>query len=199
MSISILTTTLFFRPISGLPLPYLSPQRASTRHNNGWTLVEVIAVLTILTLLAGTGAPHLSTWLQNTAQSTVFNTLHHLTTFARAKAIKDNDYFTVCASEDQKHCNGQWNKTLIVFNDTNQNETVDSDETLFRTLSFPKSTPCLQWNAGARKTYLQFKPSGATNGTAGHFRFCDTSANSSQQSLVVSFSGRTSIRKLSAR
>ncbi|MEE8056237.1 MAG: GspH/FimT family pseudopilin [Pseudomonadales bacterium] len=171
-----------------------NPSNISSTH--GWTLIELITVLAVFILLTGIGTPNLNKWLQHQTESTVFNTLYHLCVFARTLAVKENHYLTLCASEDLKHCGGPWNKTIIVFSDFNKNETVDENEQLFRAITLPKTTPCLEWNASAHRQYLQFKPSGATNGTAGHFKFCDTVINAIQKKIVVSFNGRTSLKSL---
>ena len=162
----------------------------------GLTLIELIAVLAVLMLLTGIGFPNLNRWLQYQAESTVFNTLHHLCVFARTRAVKENSYLTLCASEDLKHCGSPWNTTIIVFSDINKNETVDSNERLFKAVTLPETTPCLEWRAGSKRQYLQFKPSGASNGTAGHFRFCDSVNSSVRKKVVVAFSGRTSLKSL---
>ncbi|MFA7552723.1 MAG: GspH/FimT family pseudopilin [Spongiibacteraceae bacterium] len=175
------------------PITPLAKKSAALR---GFTFIDLLTTLSIFMVITFLGIPNFSAWLQRQAQSTVFDTLHHLSTFARTKAVKENTYLTLCASHDNVNCTGEWNKTIIIFSDPNKNETVDGDERLFKVLTLPKSTPCLLWNAGAQRQYLQFKPSGAINGTAGHFRFCDSVNNSIETRLVISFNGRTSLKSL---
>lgn len=162
----------------------------------GFTFIDLLTALSVFMVVTCIGIPNLHHWLQRQAQSTVFDTLHHLSTFARTKAVKENTFLTLCASHNNLTCNGDWNKTIIIFNDPNKNETVDAGERLFKVMALPDSTPCLQWNASAHRQYLQFKPSGATNGTAGHFRFCDSVNNAIEKRLVISFNGRTSLKNL---
>ncbi|MGK0498554.1 MAG: prepilin-type N-terminal cleavage/methylation domain-containing protein [Oceanicoccus sp.] len=167
-----------------------------TRHAAGFSLIELLTSLTVAAILLGIGIPNLLQWRQHSAQSSTLNTLNHLVSFARTRAILDNDFYTLCASADHINCNGEWNKTLIVFRDSNRNERVDGDEILFKALTLAAGTPCLRWQAGAGRNYLQFMPSGATNGTAGHFRFCEQVGNFSVNKVVVSFAGRTSIKNI---
>lgn len=162
----------------------------------GLTLVELLLVLAIVTTLTTLGIPSLRSGLQRSSEAATFNTLHHLATFARTRAIKEQTYFTLCPSNDDQHCNGSWNQALIVFEDGNRNEQLDEGERLYQTITFAKGTPCLIWNASAGRQYIQFKPSGATNGTAGHFRFCENSRSLLNKRLVLSFSGRTSLKNL---
>ena len=176
------------------PIPKVKP--LAKPHQQGWTLIELMSVLAIITLVSGLGMPSLSKWLQHSAEKTTYNTIHHLITFARTRAVKENKYFTLCPSNDNQHCNGDWNNTLIIFSDDNKNEQLDEDDRLFKSITLPTVTPCLEWRASAHRQYLQFKPSGATNGTAGHFRFCDSAHNSHAKKLSVSFMGRTSLKDL---
>jgi Tfp pilus assembly protein FimT len=84
----------------------------------------------------------------------------------------------------------------MVFSDNNKSESIDDDDdTLFKLIQLPKSTPCLYWNLDKRQ-YIQFKPSGAINGTAGHLKFCDDVSSSYNKKLVISFNGRTSLKNL---
>ena len=167
-----------------------------SRNLRGFTLVDLLTTMSVLMIIACIGIPNMTGWLHSQAQSTVFNTLHHLCALARTRAIKDNNYMTVCASDDLTKCGGLWNKTVIVFSDSNKNEQVDNNDVLYKAITLPGTTPCIEWNSGARRQHLQFKPSGATNGTAGHFKFCNPTNLAIQKKLVVSFNGRTSIKKL---
>lgn len=162
---------------------------------NGFSLIELLTTLTVIMITMGAGLSGLSQWLHYQTETTLFNSLSHLTKFARTRAIKDGQYLTVCASTDKITCNGQWNNTIIVFNDNNTNESVDDQDVIYRVLSLPKTTPCIQWQASLGRQYLQFKPSGASNGTAGHFRLCDAIGNTGNKRLVVGLSGRTSLRR----
>lgn len=162
----------------------------------GFNLIELLIVMAIITVLGGLGIPSLRSGLQRSAEAATLNTLSHLATFARNRAIKEQTFFTLCPSVDLRHCQGEWNKTLIVFSDGNRNERLDEGERLYQTLTLAKGTPCLEWRASAGRQYVQFKSSGATNGTAGHFRFCEGTRSVLNKRLVISFNGRTSLKTL---
>ncbi|ARN72839.1 GspH/FimT family pseudopilin [Oceanicoccus sagamiensis] len=166
---------------------------SSNRHHIGFSLIELLTTLAVVALSLGLGISGLSQWLQHQTEATLFRSLQQISTFARTRAIKDGQYFTVCASQNNTDCQQQWQQQIIVFNDKNTNEVVDKDEALYRVLPLPDNAPCILWKASLGRHYLQFKPSGASNGTAGHFRFCDSQSNNK---LVVGLSGRTSIKSL---
>ncbi|MBL4826886.1 MAG: GspH/FimT family pseudopilin [Spongiibacteraceae bacterium] len=165
------------------------------KYHHGWTLIELLVTLSIISLLIGFGIPTLNQSLQRSTEKIAFTMLQRLSYYARTKAIRHNNYFTLCPSNDQVHCGGTWNQALIIFSDQNKNEIVDGSDELFRTFTFGPNTPCIRWNR-KRRQYLQFKPSGASNGTAGHFAFCDPVNTTVENKVVVSFNGRTSLKSL---
>jgi prepilin-type N-terminal cleavage/methylation domain-containing protein len=169
--------------------------RKKSAITGGLSLIELLVSLAIIALLSSFTAPGIKQLLHRRSQQIALETLFHLSVYSRNEAIKFNDYFTVCPTVDKQRCNGQWNKTVMVFRDSNKNETIDSDEKLAKLLSLPPSTPCIDWRSAA-ENYLQFRPSGASNGSAGHFRFCDRIAQRLEKKVVVSLNGRTSIKDL---
>ncbi|MFT7128993.1 MAG: type IV fimbrial biogenesis protein FimT, partial [Gammaproteobacteria bacterium] len=141
------------------------------------------------------GMPSMNQWIQRKTEETILKSLFHLSVYTRTKAIKASDYFTFCPTKDRISCGGNWNEEVMVFNDSNKNETIDEDDVLFKLISMPDAAPCIEWNLKKRQ-YVQFKPSGASNGTAGHFKFCDENNSLVDKKVIVSFMGRTSIRAL---
>lgn len=164
--------------------------------SRGMTLVEVLICLSIAMIVTTLGATSVPSYLEKRVESVAFDTLFHLVTFARTKAIREQELFTLCASNDGINCNGEWNQQIIVFNDNNKNARRDNSEILYKMIAMPSGTPCLEWNVGLNRRYLRFKPDGSNAGTAGHFRPCDTTKSLLQKKLVVSFAGRTSIKDL---
>ena len=165
---------------------------------SGWTLVELLSSMTIVAILTGAGLPAMNRWLQQQAQATTFHDLHHLIYYARSAAIKRQRFITVCPSRDHHRCSSDWNSTdIMVFTDFNKNRIVETETDLvLRVSALPRQASCLQLRASAQKQYLQFKPSGASNGIAGHFRFCEDATTSNANKMVISLNGRSRIKKL---
>lgn len=168
--------------------------RICRRHHSGWTLPELLVTGAIISVMTIAAIPSLNNWMSRNSEKALFEQLNQAAVFARTRAVRDRQYFTVCASEDQTRCSEQWQKQIIVFSDTNHNEVIDGTDQLLRSFTLPESAPCLEWRGSGRKNYLQFKPSGASNGTAGHFRLCEPHPHASHRRLVVSLGGRTSLR-----
>ncbi len=161
----------------------------------GLTLIELLSTVSIISLVVAMGIPKMDQWIQQKTEESVLKSLFHLSVYARTEAIKATDYFTFCPTENRISCGGSWNKEIMIFKDSNKNETVDEDDVLFKLINLPESAPCIKWNLKKRQ-YVQFKPSGASNGTAGHFRYCEEGDSLIHKKVIISFNGRTSMRKL---
>ena len=173
---------------------YLEPL-LTKKTTRGITIIELLSILTIISIVTAMGIPSMDHWIQRKTEDTILKSLFHLSVYTRTKAIKANDYFTFCPTKDQISCGGNWNQQVMVFKDSNKNETIDDDDILFKLIRMPATSPCLEWNLKKRQ-YVQFKPSGASNGTAGHFKFCDRNNSLTDKKVIVSFNGRTSVRAL---
>lgn len=172
----------------------IPPGRAPTSRHQGWTLVELLVTGLILVILAGIAVPAMRDGINRSSELALFNLLGHAAAFARTRAVAAQRYVTLCGSDDGAHCRGQWHRHIIVFSDRNRNQIVDGPDQLYRMFTLNPETPCIRWRGGARRNYLQFKPSGASNGTAGHFQLCDPRADHLHQRLVVSLNGRSALR-----
>ena len=91
-------------------------------RQGGVTLIDILISLVLIVITLGAGVPSLQKWLQKSSEDNAFKMLFHLSVYTRTEAIKANDFFTLCPSQDQKSCGGSWNDELIIFNDGNKNE-----------------------------------------------------------------------------
>lgn len=176
---------------------YLSKTTAR-KSQQGWSLIEILTTLTIIALLSSLSLPNFNSWFQQRTQSALFRSLYHLTYFSRSQAISLQTYVTLCPTNDHVNCSHNWDDTsVMVFSDSNKNEQLDAPEDqLLRVMSLPQNKPCLALRASGGKQYLQFKATGASNGIAGHFRFCDPVHNHIAKKLVISLNGRPTIQDL---
>lgn len=104
-----------------------------SRHS-GFTLLELMMVLTIATVVMTFGVPSYRSITTTTRISTEINGLLTDMQFARSEAQKTGLPVTVCVSEDGLTCAGRmpWHHGWIVFADPNGNATVDDTEVVLR-------------------------------------------------------------------
>lgn len=84
---------------------------------SGFTLVELVVVLTIAGILATLAAPGLSSFLQSHRLISAANDFVADLSFARSEAVKSGGSVTVCTSVDRSTCaaSGNWQNGWIVL------------------------------------------------------------------------------------
>ncbi|MDB6089138.1 MAG: putative typeIV fimbrial fimT-related pilin [Gammaproteobacteria bacterium] len=104
------------------------------RHAAGFTLVELVTVMSIVAILMGIGVPSYRYITTSNRLSAEVNGLLGDLQFARSEAIKEGQTVSVCSSTDGTTCanSSTWNSGWIVFSDTGTVGTVDGNDALLR-------------------------------------------------------------------
>ena len=89
------------------------------KKEHGFTLIEMMITLFIVSILLTVGVPSLKTFLQSNQLIAATNELVSALHVARSEAIKLNSRVSVCESSDGKTCSatGNWKNGWIVFVD----------------------------------------------------------------------------------
>ena len=115
------------------------------RHQNGFTLYELLITMLIVGVVLSLGVPNLAEFTANSRLSSTANDLHASFQLARSEAARSKTNITICASANAltaaANCGGTWDQGYIVF--------VDEDGDLNR--------------AGATETVLRAHGEIATN------------------------------------
>ena len=104
------------------------------RRSAGFTVTEVVMVMTIMGVLVGIGLPSFKYVTTSNRISSEINGLLGDMQFARSQAIKQGQTVTICASADGATCSGAntWHLGWIVFMDVNNNQTVAAATDILR-------------------------------------------------------------------
>ena len=165
----------------------------------GYTLVELLSTLAIVSIVLGFGAPALKATLTTNRITTSVNALAGSLAYTRSEAVKRNRHVVICKSlADTTDCTrqGDWRNGWLVFVDINQNRTLDEGETILGTHSLKQNIQ-IDYRAFGSRHYLVYRPSGFTR-TNGTFTFCDPRFPETARALIITKTGRPRLSKVRA-
>lgn len=153
-------------------------------YNRGFTLLELMITLAIVSAVVIMGVPNFKSTIRNSRLTAAINELSASMNLARSEAIKRNRSVTV-----RKKAGGDWQSGWIVFVDINANGSLDGagdaaacdagNDCLLKDHEALSSNFSLSPNNIAFNNYISYKPSGISNAGMVKFYLCDTSSDSS--------------------
>jgi type IV fimbrial biogenesis protein FimT len=157
----------------------------------GYTLLELLIVLSITTILASLAVPALAGVIRQIQSDTMINELASHFQLARSTAISQRQPVVFCARHSDIACGSDWSHGALVFADPNDNRLIDRDE---RLLAYMPATPegsDLSIKAALNKSYLRFMSNGMLENTAGSLVYCPAAGEDRDaRNLIFSRNGR---------
>ena len=155
------------------------------------TLIELLLVIVLLTILAALALPDMKQQLDEQQGRLALRNLAASIVLARTAAAESGTMAVLCPSADGLTCGGPWHLGVMVFLDSNDNQTLDFDERLVNHLPFEKLPGTLRWRAFQSKPYLQITPLGFPRYQNGNFPWCNTEGDpASARQLILNRTGR---------
>lgn len=175
------------------------PQRAA----RGFTLTELLVVLTIVAVLATVGMPSMAAITDSIRLSSASNVFLSNLHLARSEAIKRNGRVVLCKSADGVSCagSGGWEQGWLVFHDANNNGTLDSGESVIERAQPLAGNLRLTGNLNVA-SYVSFVSTGATKLVGGGFQagsltLCRQSASGGEaRRIILNAAGRPRIQRV---
>lgn len=158
----------------------------------GFTLVEAMVSLAIISLLMGTMIPSISNMLERNRAITNINWIVSAVNFTRHAAVVNRVTMTLCAPKSTNRCGGKWHEGLIVFSDRNKNARIDDNDRIVARIQPASGNGSIKWRAFRNRQYLQMTQLGHTNFQNGNFVYCPEDGNRKfARQIVVNLQGRT--------
>jgi len=164
-------------------------QPVHTNANRGFTLVEALVTLTLVSTLLTAGV---STMSRLIASSRITSEINHLTAhlqLARSEAVKTGQRAVLCPSSDGSSCLGSqdWAQGYMVFVDADADRERDPGETIVHVHQIDSDV--VKLNAGQRKT-VTYQATGWAPGSNLTIAVCDAGGNAQPKAVIVSMTGR---------
>ena len=171
--------------------------RGKLHHkNHGYTLIELLITLSIISILAITVFPNFSALIAQERSTILTNRLASSLAFARSQAIIKQTTILTCQSNNGSECNrsDNWHNGWIVFIDNNQNKQRDSEEKLLHIFAAANNGTQARFNGGfGIDHYVKYKPSGHAFPN-GSFLICNPNIGTGK-ALIMMRSGRLRLSK----
>lgn len=169
-----------------------------TDHNpltssiKGFTLIELMISVSLVSILTSIAIPNFNEFMSRMRVDNEIYQLQRLLLIARNSAINTNQNVTVCPIDVNSNCSTDWQKNIIVFIDTNNDNTYSPDlnEVIIRRKTSVKINDRLQY--GLRRSRIKFAPTGRTTGwgSNGTLKYCPQGLPEFSRAIVIATSGR---------
>lgn len=165
-------------------------------HNHGFSLIEFLITLAVISILAINVFPSLSGLLAQERTVVMTNHLASALAFARSESVTKNQTIITCQSSDGSKCSksGDWHTGWIIFADLNSNKQRDDNESLLQTFSAANNGTQAVFNGAFNiDHYIKYKPTGHAFPN-GSFIICNPEKGT-VNALVMTRSGRLRLSK----
>lgn len=156
----------------------------------GYTLIEMIIILCLISILMAYGIPNYYDFKQNQIMRQEVNRLISSINFARNESIMKSQHIVLCATQDRTACNGNghWHTGWMIFSDKNRDrELNEQDELLIYEEAMSHQITAI---SSQYRQIIRFDPMGAAPGTNLTIRFCDDRGPDFGKSVIISNVGR---------
>lgn len=146
-------------------------------QQKAFSLVELLVVLTLLSIVISLAMPHLRSVVEKNRDDALRNLLLSHLSHTRMQAVTSDRSHILCGSSNGVSCNGDWNSNWLLL--------TAADNSPLRQHQ-PNSTKKLCWSRPGNA--ITYRPNGTSPTSNGRFALCDGGTATWQ--LVINRQGR---------
>ncbi len=163
----------------------------------GFTLIELISVLAIVSILLGMAVPAVSNIKDRSEATSRVNWIIGAVNFTRHAAISYKTTATLCpllVENNHISCGRTWHQDLMVFADKNQDGKFNGKDYVIQKVPALAHQGSIKWRSFRNRQYLQITSQGYTNFQNGNFTYCSLDQNPKlARQVVVNVQGRARV------
>jgi type IV fimbrial biogenesis protein FimT len=161
-------------------------------RRKGFTLMELMVSISVVMILASIGVPALASFIIEVRVDNEISLICRLLYITRNAALNENKTVTLCPLSNQNVCVNQWNSTLSVFIDSNNNKVYEptTGERIIKVKPPIFTGDILKY--GNSRNGLTYSATGHLSGWGQNatFKYCPKGYDEKSRGIVVSVSGR---------
>ncbi len=164
-------------------------------RNQGFTLIELMIVITIAAILLAVAVPSFDNVLIRNRIDSIQSQLSSALALARSEAASRNKVISVCASDGAENCGASWSNGWVVFVDNNLNNVRDVGEEAIEVYSHPDAYQiAAKDGVGNAVNFISYGYQGFVRGLRGQvFTICNPGQDDNYaRALMVRPSGAVS-------
>jgi type IV fimbrial biogenesis protein FimT len=162
----------------------------------GFTLVELLATLTVAAILLTVGVPSMQDLIRNNRLTAATNLIVSSLNIARSEAIKQGRNASVCVSDTQPQntCSGNnWQLGWLTWVDINQNGNLDFPQEVLRVVEPLANSIQITTAAPLGQASFRIDPQGNVNSANTTLELCDDRTGETGRLLRVMATGGISL------
>ena len=165
-------------------------QFPSALHSRAFTLIELIAVLAMVSIVLAIGVPGIRSLAGNSRITAIANNMLHQLHYARSEAVRQSTPVVLCPSQSGSSCDDSfhWENGFILFSDHNGDRNPDSGEQVLRHFAPGDRHTRILTSPGRKK--IIYQASGMSPGSTATITVCDRDARISPKAVILANPGR---------
>ena len=164
----------------------------NTRRIGGFTLIELMVTLVIISIMVSLGVPAMSALVERSQFKAETSKIHRAISLTRSNAVYRSEAVSLCPLNSSQTCGADWNGQLSVFSDSNSNGELDHGETILYSIPAIAGDSPLE-RAHSRNSPITFRPDGSAFGFNGTMSICLSGVTELSATVIVSSVGRIRI------
>lgn len=163
------------------------------RSIKAYSFLELLIALSIFSLLAIMTIPSLSSFYRQTnsllLRDQLITTLYSAKKFAKINGLP----VSLCHSQDQETCGGEWTKGLLIFIDEKGKGNPQSKDDILWHVAMQAVGGQLFWRDFSSRPFLSFLPEEIAQASNGTFWYCPQPNSSPVWAIVVNQAHRARV------